>query len=53
MKGRWIGTALGVLMVVVILAIALGINWLVAGGNVRCMFSQDPALCATVGEVGE
>lgn len=30
----------------------LGINLLIAGGNVQCMFSSDPALCAQVAEVG-
>lgn len=50
-KRDWIDL-LEVLFWVVILAAVLGASYLIAGGNVRCMFSADPALCAAVGEVG-
>lgn len=43
---------LALLFWVVIFAALLGVTCLIAGGDVRCMFSADPALCATVGEVG-
>lgn len=46
-----IGTIAGILIFAFLIAIVLGANLLIAGGNWRCAFSQDPALCATVGDV--
>lgn len=44
----------GVVVALLILTVvaALGIAWLMSGGDVQCMFSKDPALCASVKEVG-
>lgn len=42
---------LTIIAIVVILAGAIAIRYAMAGGNVQCVFSADPALCATVGQV--
>lgn len=51
-RARIFGRAPGVFVVLALLAASFGISWWVTGGNVRCIFSDDPALCATVSEVG-
>lgn len=52
-RERILGRAIGVVVVIALLAAAFGVSWWVTGGNVRCIFSDDPALCAAVSEVGE
>lgn len=50
---RQIGVkVLAVVFWVVVLAAAFAVRLWIAGGEVRCVFSEDPALCATVGEIG-
>lgn len=48
----WLICVVAVLFFVVAVAGVLGIRLLITGGDWRCVFSEDPALCATVGEVG-
>lgn len=43
---------IAVLVWLAIAAAVLGIRLLIADGETRCVFSEDPALCATVAEVG-
>lgn len=40
------------LAILVLLAGVLGIRLMIAGGDVGCVFSQDPAICAAVKSVG-
>ncbi|AYD87390.1 hypothetical protein SEA_VALENTINIPUFF_96 [Microbacterium phage ValentiniPuff] len=37
-----------VLSLVLLFALLIGINWLRAGGDWGCVFSQDPSLCVAV-----
>lgn len=39
-------------LVILIFAVAFGIKLLVAGGDIGCAFSPDPALCVAVKGVG-
>lgn len=43
---------LAVLFWLALAAAVFGIRLWIADGEMRCVFSEDPALCATVGEVG-
>lgn len=43
---------LAVIFWIALIAVVFGIRLWIADGEVRCVFSEDPALCATVGEVG-
>ena len=45
----WVAGAL----IVVVAAIGIGIAWWVTGGDVACMFANDPAMCAAVREDGK
>lgn len=47
----WVNVVAVVVWVVflaAILALAFGINLLITGGDLQCVFSTDPALCAAV-----
>ena len=46
----WWGILTGIVIAAIIAGI-LGIKLLIAGGDWRCTFAEDPALCATVGQL--
>lgn len=50
--GKTWGLILGWAFVVLVLAIAIGLRLLFAGGDWGCAFSADPALCVSVKGLG-
>ena len=50
--GRARRVILGWTLVVLVLAIAIGLRLLFAGGDWGCAFSADPALCVSVKGLG-
>lgn len=42
-----------ILLIVAIAGAAFGVRSAVAGGDMGCLFAQDPALCVAVKGVGE
>lgn len=41
-----------IVLLAVLVVAGFVIAWFITGGDVRCMFADDPALCATLRDVG-
>lgn len=50
-RDRIIVRVLGTLFVLIVIAGSIAFSWAIAGGEVRCIFADDPALCGIVSEI--
>jgi len=50
--GEWMGIAIAVLAIAVFVGGGVALRLWVVGGDWRCFFSQDPAICVAISEAG-